>query len=157
METKRGIEIVDMTQEFEKKFAEIKTRDTYHIETAKLEFADEIYDRMEKLGLNQTQLAEKLGLSKQYVSKLLSGYANPSIATMVKVARRLDCKFAPRLEPKVESISKLWNSNEFTNKPEKVNGLAISNAISASWYQHAAKKMKITISENKDDELPTAA
>ncbi|MBZ0256875.1 helix-turn-helix transcriptional regulator, partial [bacterium] len=70
METKHGIEIVDMTQEFEKKFAEVKTRDTYHIETAKLEFADEIYDRMEQQGLNQSQLAEKLGLSKQYVSKL---------------------------------------------------------------------------------------
>lgn len=117
METKGEVKIIDSRKEFEQKFAEILTHDVYHIETAKLEFADEIYDLMEEQNLNQSQLAEKLGLSKQYVSKLLSGYANPSIATMVKVARRLNCKFSFRLDSKIEQFAK-WNKAKNTPKQE---------------------------------------
>lgn len=141
METKHGIEIVDMTQEFEKKFAEVKTRDTYHIETAKLEFADEIYDHMEQQGLNQSQLAEKLDRSKQYVSKLLSGYANPSIATMVKVARRLNCKFSFRLEPKVEQFAK-WKNTKKTSFQEIKNKFGESQVNTSRFNKNAHKGKK---------------
>ena len=46
-------------------------------------------DKMEELHLNQTQLAERMGCSQQYVSKVLRGQENLSIETMAKIEQAL--------------------------------------------------------------------
>ncbi|MBQ3636109.1 MAG: helix-turn-helix transcriptional regulator [Bacteroidales bacterium] len=42
-------------------------------------------EKMDELGLNQKQLAELLGCSQQYVSKVLKGQENLSLETISKI------------------------------------------------------------------------
>ena len=42
-------------------------------------------DKMEEIGLNQRGLAERMGCSQQYVSKILKGRENLSIETICKI------------------------------------------------------------------------
>ena len=47
-------------------------------------------DKMEEMHLNQTQLAERMECSQQYVSKVLRGQENLSIETIVKIEQALN-------------------------------------------------------------------
>ena len=44
-----------------------------------------LLDKMADDGLNQKQLAERMGCSQQYVSKILKGCENLSLETMAKI------------------------------------------------------------------------
>ena len=52
--------------------------------------AMKMLDKMEEMHLNQTQLAERMECSQQYVSKVLRGQENLSIETMVKIEQALN-------------------------------------------------------------------
>ena len=47
-------------------------------------------DKMEELGLTQKMVAERMGCSQQYVSRLLKGTENLSIETLCKIEDTLD-------------------------------------------------------------------
>jgi len=49
-----------------------------------------IVSRMEELGLNRTALAEKMNVSKAYVTKLLRGNINFTLKTIIAVAQVLE-------------------------------------------------------------------
>ncbi|MBR2101284.1 MAG: helix-turn-helix transcriptional regulator [Prevotella sp.] len=42
-------------------------------------------DKMEELNMTQKELAEQMGCSQQYVSKVLKGHENLSLETMAKI------------------------------------------------------------------------
>ena len=44
---------------------------------------------MKKLGINKKELAEKLNVSKSYITQLLKGKSNMTIETLIKVAEAL--------------------------------------------------------------------
>ena len=46
-------------------------------------------DRMEELGINQKQLAEKMNCSRQYISKVLKGRENLSLENLTKIENAL--------------------------------------------------------------------
>ena len=46
-------------------------------------------DKMEQTGMTQRQLAEKMGCSQQYVSKILKGKENLSLETLFKIENTL--------------------------------------------------------------------
>lgn len=54
--------------------------------------------QMKKLGLNQTQLAQRLHVSRPYVTKLLSGDVNISFGAAMRLARALEMDFFPELK-----------------------------------------------------------
>jgi transcriptional regulator with XRE-family HTH domain len=54
--------------------------------------------RMEELGLTQKLLAEKMGCSQQYVSKILKGRENLSIETLCKIEMSLELSLLPQME-----------------------------------------------------------
>lgn len=47
-------------------------------------------DRMEELGINQNQLAERIGCSQQYILEVLRGRKNLSLETLCKIEKALD-------------------------------------------------------------------
>lgn len=58
-------------------------------------------DKMEELGLTQKSVAERMGCSQQYISRVLKGTENLSIETISKIESALDLEileptFAPR-------------------------------------------------------------
>lgn len=68
-------------------------------ERAALDITGEIYGRMEALGLTKSQLAERLGTSPAYVTKILGGEANFTLKTMARLARALDARLSVRMVP----------------------------------------------------------
>lgn len=69
---------------------EIASTEEFHVETAKLQFAIELKRVMERDGLSNAELADRLGVSRPMVSKVLKGDANLTIETMVRVAKCLN-------------------------------------------------------------------
>jgi len=61
--------------------------------------AIKMLDKMEALGLTQKDLAERMGCSQQYVSKVLKGRENLSIETLSKIEVALDLKLLTELVP----------------------------------------------------------
>jgi transcriptional regulator with XRE-family HTH domain len=49
-------------------------------------------DRMDDKGITQAALAEKIGTSPAYISKVMRGDANFTLATMTKLAMAVDGK-----------------------------------------------------------------
>jgi transcriptional regulator with XRE-family HTH domain len=84
---------------FEQFFAHSEQRPGYWVELAKLDFTREIFDRMKVLGVSKSQLATKLEGQPALVTRLLSGRNNFELATMVRIARALDCEFRCHLQP----------------------------------------------------------
>lgn len=58
---------------------------TYWQEMFKIELYNHIQDYMKEKGLNQTELAASLGVSKGYISQIMKGQTNFSISTLVKI------------------------------------------------------------------------
>jgi plasmid maintenance system antidote protein VapI len=60
-------------------------------------FTESVVREMERLGLTRTALAERLGATPAYVTKILRGKVNFTLATMVRLARALGAELHVRL------------------------------------------------------------
>ena len=60
-------------------------------------FLRQVLSRMKQLGLNQSALAERMNVSRPYISKVLKSDVNISFATAAKLARALQMDFFPEL------------------------------------------------------------
>lgn len=67
-----------------------KQTDAYWVEKAKLNFAIALERWRVRSGLTNKQLAEKIGSSPAYMTKVFRGDTNFTIETMVKLARACD-------------------------------------------------------------------
>lgn len=54
-------------------------------------------DKMEELGLTQKTLAERMGCSQQYISRILKGAENLSIETISKIENALEMEILERV------------------------------------------------------------
>ena len=61
-------------------------------------------DRMDFLGVNQKELAQRMGCTPQYVSKILKGKENLSLETICKIEDALDMEFQSIPVPAVVSL-----------------------------------------------------
>jgi transcriptional regulator with XRE-family HTH domain len=55
-----------------------------------------------RLGLNQTELAEKLGVAQSYISDLESGNKAPLVPTLAELAEALETTPAKLITPQAE-------------------------------------------------------
>ncbi len=62
----------------------------YWAEVAILDFTEELARVMQRKGVSRTKLARRIDSSPAYITKVMSGNANFTIATMTKLARALD-------------------------------------------------------------------
>ena len=53
--------------------------------------------QMKALGMNQTDLARKMQVSRPYITKLMSGDVNISFGTAIRLAKALKMDFIPEL------------------------------------------------------------
>jgi transcriptional regulator with XRE-family HTH domain len=74
-----------------------KDRLSYWLESAKQDFMVSIHAIMLREKISNAALAEKIGCSPAYISKILKGDANFTIETMVKISRALDSKLCIHL------------------------------------------------------------
>ena len=67
-----------------------KETQSYQMRSAKIAF--KILDRLDDLKMNQSQLAEKMDVSRQVVSKWVKGKTNFTLETIAKLEETLDFK-----------------------------------------------------------------
>ena len=60
--------------------------------------AIKMLDKMDELGLTQKMLAERMGCSQQYVSKVLRGRENLSLETLSKIENALNLQIVQEAE-----------------------------------------------------------
>lgn len=77
---------------FPELFREAEEHEDYWIAGAILEFTESVVREMERQGITRTALARKLGVTPAYVTKLLRGKENLTLATMVRLARALNAE-----------------------------------------------------------------
>ena len=65
-------------------------------------FLRKILLRMKRMGVNQTELARRMKVSKPYITKVLRQDVNFSFRTAAKLARALEMDFFPELREKDE-------------------------------------------------------
>jgi len=70
----------------------------YLLEEVKLTFAEELSRLLEEQGVSRRQLAERLGTSRAYVTRILRTDYNLTAETMVKVALALDARVTLSLQ-----------------------------------------------------------
>ena len=63
-------------------------------------FLRKVLLRMKSLGVNQTELARRMKVTKPYVTKVLRQDVNFSFRTAAKLARALEMDFFPELREK---------------------------------------------------------
>lgn len=72
---------------------QIQSSDAYAEISIREAAAEAIFEAMEKREISRAELARRLGKSRPYITKLLSGEENLSIETLAKIFRVLDCEF----------------------------------------------------------------
>ncbi len=79
-----------------KKFEELIETPEYWLETIQNELYQHVFNYMEKEKINQTQLAEKLGVTKGYLSQVLNGHFNHRLEKLIELS--LAIGIAPDME-----------------------------------------------------------
>lgn len=74
-----------------------------------IEIGERIVERMERLQMNRTELASKIGVSKARISQVLGGQDNLTLKSLVAVATGLGSRVEVRLKSKEQ-----WLPNRAT-------------------------------------------
>lgn len=72
---------------FEDIVQKARQHESYWVEAALYDFTETVCGLLEDSGMTRTELAQKLGVTSAYITKLLRGDANVTIKTMVRLAR----------------------------------------------------------------------
>ncbi|HVR08732.1 MAG TPA: helix-turn-helix transcriptional regulator [Thermoanaerobaculia bacterium] len=85
------------SRSFSELYREAQQHQDYWIAGAILEFTESVVREMARQGLTRTALAERLGVTPAYVTKILRGKVNFTLATMVRLSQALDTDLHVRL------------------------------------------------------------
>lgn len=76
-------------ERWESKTKELEKTVSYRTESIALDIALQVFDRLRDLNINRKQLADRLNVSRSYVSQILGGKPNLTLQSLVKVADAL--------------------------------------------------------------------
>lgn len=89
-----------------RKFVEAaKLRDSYWVEEVKLDFSMSLERQRKREGLTYKAIADAIGTSPAYVSKVFRGDANLTIETMVKLVRAAKAKLYFEVAPESDGMA----------------------------------------------------
>jgi transcriptional regulator with XRE-family HTH domain len=91
--------------------AEAKKNDSYWVETAKLQFSVELDRQRQHCGMQYKAVAEKLGTSPAYVTKVFRGDSNLTIESMVKLARAVGGRLQVSIVDEATAATPKWDAN----------------------------------------------
>jgi len=77
----------------------------YRAEGASIRITEDLVAAMKSSGLTRSALADKIGTSPAYVTKILKGETNFTLDSMVKIANALNCELTIGLQPLATTVS----------------------------------------------------
>ena len=84
---------------FREMFEEVEKHPQYWAELAMLDFSEEVLGAMREQSVTRAELARRLATSQGYVTRLLNGSSNLTLATMSKMAFVLGLELRTTLVP----------------------------------------------------------
>lgn len=81
------------------KAEQARSSHAYQAEGASIRFTEDLVAFMKTSGLTRTALAEKIGSSPAYITKILRGDTNFTLDSMVKIASALGCELTISMNP----------------------------------------------------------
>ena len=87
-----------MARAFKDFFAAARQHAEYWAELAILDFTSALESRMERLNVSRAELAERVGASPAYISKVLNGTTNFTVKSMATLAHALGQRISIRVE-----------------------------------------------------------
>jgi transcriptional regulator with XRE-family HTH domain len=84
----------------------------YWFEQAQNELYRQVTEFMREEGINQTQLAEKLGVSKGYISQIMKGEFNYTLKKLIELSMAIGK--VPRIDYK--DINDVINEDNYSNR-----------------------------------------
>ena len=85
--------------DFKALLADARKSAEYAEEAALLEFTEEMVRRMDADKVSRAELARRLGCTPPYITKLLRGPRNFTLASMARIAQALGCTLRVRMQP----------------------------------------------------------
>ncbi len=113
----------------------------YELYGVLLDVTEGIVKRMMEQGVRRTDLAERLGTSRAYVTKLLDGQENMTLRTLVRVANALDMKVDARFVPREPAATS-------ARRPRRVPTAVTPRTIAGSPGKRPAKKRAVVASRS---------
>lgn len=97
---------MDLEKWFKETVEEVKDTFEYKLEGYKIEIALKMVEKMEEKGINRTELARRLGVSSPFVTKILRGTNNFTLATLLRICEVLGLELKIELEAAAEVAAK---------------------------------------------------
>lgn len=82
---------------YKEKIGKFRNDVDFMTETVIVDFTEKIVGKMKKTGLSRADFAQRLGVSKPFVTKLLNGNPNLTVKSMVSIAHALGCELNIKL------------------------------------------------------------
>ena len=122
---------------FDELYQEAEQAEEFWVAGAILELTEEVVRRMSEQGVSRSELARRLGTSPAYVTKLLRGNANLTLATMARLARALEselhCHLTPATRAGSGSRAQAASRRELRKPPASAGGKAVRPRRAAGW------------------------
>ena len=90
----------DFVARFRRDAERARNTPEYELEWLLLDVHEAIWAAMQARGVSRSELADRLGTSRAYVTKLLEGQENMTLKTLVRVANALEMKVATKFVPR---------------------------------------------------------
>lgn len=82
---------------FQQHLASLMTKPSFLTEQLLLEINEEFCRIMDEQGISRSELAERIGVKRQFITRILNGNPNITLLTLVKVATALNAKIGFQL------------------------------------------------------------
>jgi plasmid maintenance system antidote protein VapI len=104
------------TKSFAALMARVASTAEGQAERVSVDFLAQVHTRMQALGLSNTELAQRMGTSAAYITRLFRGSANLSVDTMVKLARAVESTLQVELnaQPSPETAAAMVEARSMT-------------------------------------------
>jgi transcriptional regulator with XRE-family HTH domain len=117
-----------------------KNKDSYWIEALKHDFALELHGMLNKQGIRAGEFATKMGVSAPYISRVLRGDENLTVASLVKIARAAGAKISLHLSESDCDVRwlEVWNckslqKDQLSTSAWKRSGLGHGRVMENNW------------------------
>jgi transcriptional regulator with XRE-family HTH domain len=105
---------MNLSDWFDKKIKDLEGDFDFRLESLIYRLTEKIAQKMDNNRLNRVQLAEKMGVSSAYVTKVMRGNPNFTLKTLLKLADALDQELVLSLKDKSR------HKNVVTFKPQRI-------------------------------------